>query len=171
MMDKTDNRTLKSYPRSEPDQRIDPRALTVWRITGGVVSCFAWLLVIGVTILTIQFSWTWVIPLGLAVLALFLTVLIVVIIPTIRFNRWRYAVSETEIDLKHGVFVVKRTLIPMVRVQHVDTVQGPLLRHFQLATVTVATAAGQHEIPALTVEAADALRDRIAELARVSEDV
>lgn len=160
-----------SYRRPEPDQRIDPRALTVWRITGGIVSGFAWLIVIGVTILTIRFSWPWYIPPILALLALLFTILEVVIIPTVRLSRWRYAVSETEIDLKHGVFVVERTLIPMVRVQHVDTVQGPFLRRYDLATVTIATAAGQHEIPALTVAVADGLRDRIAELARVSEDV
>lgn len=170
-MDHMEEQVLERHFRSEPDQRIDPQALTVWRISGGIVSFFAWLIVLGGVVLTIQFSWPWYIVSILALLALLFTISAIVIIPAVRFRRWRYAVSETEIDLKHGVFVVKRTLIPMVRVQHVDTVQGPLLRRYQLATVTVATAAGQHEIPALTVEAADALRDSIADLARVSEDV
>lgn len=157
--------------RPEPDQKIDPRALTVWRMTGAIVSFCAWLVAIGVTILTVKFTWPWYIIPILTVLAVLLTVLEIVIIPTVRVRRWRYAVSETEIDLKRGVFVVERTLIPMVRVQHVDTVQGPFLRRYQLASVTIATAGGHHEIPALPVLVADELRDKIAQLARVSEDV
>ena len=34
------------------------------------------------------------------------------------------------------LFIVKRTLIPMVRVQHVDTAQGPILRKYNLAGIT-----------------------------------
>lgn len=157
--------------RAEPRQRIDMRALKVWRLTGGVVSLFAWLLVLGVTGLTIRFGWLWMIPVGMAVLALLLSILQIVVVPTIRWRRWRYEVSENEVDLRYGVFVVTRTLIPMVRVQHVDTTQGPFLRIYNLASVTISTAAGQHEIPALAMEAADELRDRISELARVADDV
>lgn len=135
------------------------------------MSLFAWLFVIGMTGLTIRFGWLWMIPVGLAVLALLFSILQIVIIPAIRWRRWRYEVSENEVDLKYGVFVVTRTLIPMVRVQHVDTIQGPFLRMYNLASVTISTAAGQHEIPALALEAADELRDRIAELARVADDV
>ena len=40
----------------------------------------------------------------------------------------------------------------MIRVQHVDTVQGPILRKYQLASVIVNTAATAHEIPALRRE-------------------
>jgi uncharacterized protein len=65
---------------------------------------------------------------------------------------------------------VKRTLVPMVRVQHVDTVQGPLLRKYGLATITISTAATTHEIPALDMFEADNLRSSISALARVAED-
>jgi membrane protein YdbS with pleckstrin-like domain len=58
----------------------------------------------------------------------------------------------------------------MVRVQHVDTSQGPIMRAFGLSDVKVSTAAGVHAIPALADHDADALRDRIAVLARVTDD-
>ena len=49
---------------------------------------------------------------------------------------------------------------------------APILRAFGLSSVTVATAAGEHEIPGLGIEEADVLRDRAAELARLArEDV
>ena len=58
----------------------------------------------------------------------------------------------------------------MVRVQHVDTEQGPLLRKYNLATVSISTAATVHQIPALDVEEAEEMRHAISSLARVAED-
>lgn len=84
--------------------------------------------------------------------------------------RWRYEVRASEIELQHGLFIVKHTLIPMVRVQHVDTAQGPILRKYNLAGITVSTAATNHVIPALVTEEADELRNRISALAKVAED-
>src|SRR5699024_360874 len=74
------------------------------------------------------------------------------------------------IYIQHGILVVSRILVPMIRVQHVDTKQGPILRKFNLASVTISTAATTHEIPALIEADASALRDRISTLARVDED-
>lgn len=118
--------------------------------------------------------WDW--PVWIEVIILLFVLLTAVFLvffkPQITWQTWRYRISEEEIDLFRGVFIKKRTLIPMVRVQHVDTEQGPLLRHFGLSTVTISTAAGTHEIPALSDQDAALLRDRISELARVvDEDV
>lgn len=95
---------------------------------------------------------------------------IIIIIPNIRHRIWRYEVHENEIDIQHGIFVVTRVIVPMVRVQHVDTSQGPILRKYNLASVQISTAATTHSIPALDVEEADQLRDSISRLARVTED-
>jgi uncharacterized protein len=156
--------------RPEPQQRIHPRALPVWRWTGAFSSLFFWIPPVGYYFLHNQFGmigWvTWI----LFSLALLLTILYTFVIPVVRWKRWRYEVQEHELDLKYGVLIVRRTLIPMVRVQHVDTTQGPLMRHYRLSNVTISTAAGTHEIPALSKEVADELRDRISALARVAED-
>lgn len=58
----------------------------------------------------------------------------------------------------------------MARVQHVDMKQGPILRKYRLATITITTAATKHEIPALDIEEADELRLSISRLARVAKD-
>ena len=73
-------------------------------------------------------------------------------------------------ELQEGIFIVKRTLIPMIRVQHVDTVQGPILRKYQLASVIINTAATSHEIPALEESEAEELRRLISNLARVADE-
>jgi membrane protein YdbS with pleckstrin-like domain len=161
--------------RNEPAERIDIRALTVWRLTGCISTLIVWSLVAVAGVVT------WHLDLSRHLTVLVLAILVavallyaavrIVIVPAIRWRRWRYQVNEREIDLQRGVLFIRRTLIPMSRVQHVDTVQGPLLRRYKLASVHVSTAAGTQEIPALAVDVAEALRDRIAALAGVAEDV
>lgn len=99
-----------------------------------------------------------------------ITSLLVFFVPEIRWRRWSYQVDEHEIDLQHGIFIVTRTLVPVKRVQHVDTRQGPILRSYNLADVTISTAATTHRIPALDEEVADEVRDRISKFARLAEE-
>jgi membrane protein YdbS with pleckstrin-like domain len=91
--------------------------------------------------------------------------------PLVRWRTWRYEVRDEEIDLLRGAVVVRRTLIPMTRVQHVDTQRTPLSDLFELRSVTVHTAAGSHSIPALRPGDAAAIRDRIAVLARQPDEL
>ena len=121
-------------------------------------------------VLTYIYDWPWCIYGGAAGVVIIYAYLFIVLFPKIRWLRWRYEVRESEIELQHGLFIVKRTLIPMVRVQHVDTSQGPILRKYNLAGITISTAATNHTIPALVMEEADELRSRISALARVAED-
>ena len=158
--------------RPEPSKRIDERAVKVWRITGIFGPLLLGSLVAAYIILGFVFDFVIYrkVVIGAAIFILLLSLLTVLFIPYIRWKRWRYEVYKDEIDLQHGVFIIARTIIPMVRVQHVDTSQGPFLRYYGLAQVTIATAAGAHVIPALTKETADELRERISRLARVVED-
>jgi uncharacterized protein len=94
-----------------------------------------------------------------------------VVLPLVRWRTWRYEVRDEEIDLLRGALVVRRTLIPMTRVQHVDTQRTPLSDLFELRSVTVHTAAGSHSIPALRPGDAAAIRDRIALLAREPDEL
>jgi uncharacterized protein len=94
-----------------------------------------------------------------------------VAIPLRQWRTWRYEVRDEEIDLLRGAVVVRRTLIPMTRVQHVDTRRTPLSDLLGLRSVTVHTAAGSHSIPALRPDDAAAIRDRIAQLARAPDDL
>ncbi|WP_174735081.1 PH domain-containing protein [Mesobacillus harenae] len=155
---------------SEPQSKISERALKVWRISGALHSGFIWLISAGLIFLSSYMQWPiWVI--GAIILgALSYTYMFVFLLPSLRWKRWRYEVREQEIELQFGVFIIKRTLIPMIRVQHVDTQQGPLLRKYGLATVTVSTAATTHEIPALDLSEAEGLRHSISRLARVADE-
>ncbi len=157
--------------RPDPAERIDARAVTVWRIAGAL-NLFVPAVVAGglVGLVAAELVPAWIAWLAAAAFLVIATVSVVVV-PRVRWLRWRYEVSESEVYLLYGLIIRKRTLIPMTRVQHVDTKAGPLLRAFGLSSVTVATAGGEHEIPALADAVADRLRDRIAVLARVTDDV
>lgn len=154
----------------EPQKKISERALTVWRISGALNSIFALLICGGIIGLSLLFKW----PVWIMIVAIILLIgevyFVVYLFPLIKWKRWRYEVREQEIELKHGIFIVTSTLVPMIRVQHVDTVQGPILRKYELATVTVSTAATTHEIPALELEEAEELRVYISRLARVADE-
>ncbi|MFS0639093.1 PH domain-containing protein [Mesobacillus foraminis] len=154
----------------EPQTRISERALTVWRISGGIHSLIIWFIGAGLLALAVLFDWPLWITLGVLALCVVYAYLFVLVFPGLRWKRWRYELREQEIELQRGVFIIKRTLVPMVRVQHVDTQQGPLLRKYGLSTVTISTAATVHEIPALDVEEAEELRVSISRLARVADD-
>jgi membrane protein YdbS with pleckstrin-like domain len=116
-----------------------------------------------------DFDWIW--P-GLVIAAfLALATASTLISPNIRYRQWRYEIRESEVDLKFGFVTHVRQLVPMARIQHVDTRRGPLQRRFGLASVILYTAAGSIEIPALSVEVATDVRDRIATLANVHDDL
>jgi membrane protein YdbS with pleckstrin-like domain len=151
-------------------QPIDRRAVTLFRLHGAVIT----LVVTAVSAIAIpvvmvaEVPW-WVYGYPLPV-ALVLIVVFVAIVPPIKWRLWKFGVSEDEIFLQHGWFVVRRVLIPMNRVQHVDTAEGPFARRLGLSSVTIATAATVHEIPALTTETATEIRDRISRLAREARE-
>ncbi|MGV3465666.1 MAG: PH domain-containing protein [Heyndrickxia sp.] len=154
-----------------PQKRISKRALPVWRISGFITS-FIVACVIAAILITLHFFFKvsgWWYALGIIIAAIYF-IIKVIIIPNIRWKIWRYEVREKEVELQHGVFVISRTLIPMVRVQHVDTVQGPLLRRYRLASLLISTAATVHHIPAIDIDEADKLRRSISTLAKVDED-
>jgi uncharacterized protein len=156
------------YP--EPQKRISKRALSVWRISGFISSFAIWLLfALEVFLMHLFHLSNWWILLG-AFITIVYTIIKAVVLPKIRWKIWRYEVREKEVELQHGIFVIRRTLIPMVRVQHVDTIQGPLLRKFRLATLIISTAATVHHIPAIDIFEADKLRHSISSLAKVDEE-
>lgn len=150
--------------------RISEKGLRVWRLYGIMQTILMLLLAIGAGVLAYIFKGPWWIYVIAVAVVIIYAYLFIYLFPKIKWLRWRYEVRESEIELQHGLFIVKRTLIPMVRVQHVDTSQGPILRKYNLAGITVSTAATNHVIPALVTEEADELRSRISVLARVAED-
>ena len=158
--------------KAEPAERLDPRAKTLWRITGALGA---------LPLLTGGAFASWVmlrvagLPLLLGILPLLaasvLFVVLAGVVPGLRWRRWRYEIRADEVDLQRGILWVSRTLVPLARIQHVDTQSGPLQRRFNLATVVFYTAAGPNRIPELSTPVAAGARDRIAALTREQDEL
>ncbi len=158
--------------KSEPSERLDPKAKTVWRISNvlwavpllaaGAFASWFTRSVIGAPLLV------WTLPfLG----AILLAALSIFITPSLSWRQWRYEIRSDEVDLQRGIFWITRTLVPLARIQHVDTQNGPLQRRYGLATVVFYTAAGANRIPELSAPIAAEVRDRISALTREQDEL
>jgi uncharacterized protein len=156
--------------KKTPSKKLTPRAIRAWQwaAAGGNLFIFG-LPALYAIFLGWQGNHAWTL-IALAVFTLLYYIAGIFFIPYVRWRHWRYEIDEHEIDLLRGVIIRRRTLIPLSRVQHVDTTQGPILRWYKLASVTISTAATTHEISALDEMIADHVRDTISTYARLAEE-
>lgn len=156
-----------------PKNQLSPKVKNVWRINDAL-----WVTVIFACLFVPFFfiqaggsaDWARVVLIVIAAVYVIMLILFLGVLPPIRYMRWRYELSHDYLDIARGIFWRKRFIIPFIRVQNTDTRQGPILRAFGLSSVTVATAAGVHEIPGLEQHVADQVRDKAAELARIAQE-
>lgn len=155
--------------RTAPENKLSGNAVKAWRITRAM-KCIIFSVIFLVIINALGARISGWIFIGFAIIAVIISAACIYAIPKIRLERWRYQVDEFEIDLQKGIIIVSRTLIPIKRVQHVRTRQGPLSRFFNIADIRISTAATTHRIPSLDMETADVMRDRISKLAQLAKD-
>ncbi|KJB85541.1 membrane protein [Paenibacillus sp. E194] len=89
--------------------------------------------------------------------------------PVLTYRYFAFEVFEEELHIQSGVIYLKHTIVPMNRVQHVETERGPLLRKYGLSQLSVVTAATTHRILAVQEEEAQRLKAKIVELAKVDD--
>jgi len=98
-----------------------------------------------------------------------LALLIVTIIPQRKFRRLRYRLTDRMLHSVHGWMFHTDTLVPFVRVQHLDVKRGPLDKLFGTASLVVHTA-GTHNsvvtVKGLAPDRAAEIRDVIREHVR-----
>lgn len=146
-------------------RQLSPIARRVWRLAA--LAFWGVLTIAGVIVAIFADGagpWTWLAPLVLGAVW-------VIVVPELRWRRWRWDLTEAGIDIQHGTITINRTLVPWVRVQHVETQRGVFEQAFDLATVIVHNAAGSHTIPMLAREDAEELRERIAERAKTDDEL
>ncbi len=104
---------------------------------------------------------------GPASLAPLLIALIAVIIAPQRiYRRLRYGLTDRLLQVVRGWLFHTDTIVPFVRVQHLDVTRGPLDKMFGTATLVVHTAGTRNSIvtvPGLAPDRAGQIRDIIRE--------
>lgn len=152
------------------EEKLPLSAKSIWRIYSFIQIALLFI----VYILLLYILDNEIIPLyvksivGLVLVAYFFV--IALIVPNVRWDILSYEVRDHEIEIQTGLFIVKRTIIPIIRVQHVDLKQGPLIKKKNLANIDITTAATTHTIPLLRSKDADELRLKISELARMAKE-
>lgn len=105
--------------------------------------------------------WVW--AGGLAAAAV-LIVVVAWLVSGLVYRSYGWRLTEGTVELRHGVIVRRHQVLPRARVQNVTKQAGPVARAWGLATVTVHSAGANTPnitVPDLTVEAGDALRERL----------
>ena len=94
----------------------------------------------------------------------FLAATAILVVPSRRYQRLGYALHPTLLQVVRGWLFHADTMVPLVRVQHIDVTRGPLDKMFGTASLVVHTA-GTHNsvvvLPGLAPDRASEIRDEI----------
>lgn len=156
-------------PLREPAHRVSGDAVRMWRTTA-LAALMVELAVIAALVVFLP-SWPWWagVLAGLAVVA---AIVHVVITPWVRYRIHRWEVTDEAICTRTGWWTTELRIAPLNRVQTVDSNQGPVMRLFGLAevTVTTASAAGPVTIEGLDAEVAREVVARLTSITAASEN-
>jgi hypothetical protein len=132
--------------------RLDPRAITVGRISAGIgtliVAFVTFWFVLGAIVATLFDSGPvfWVAGLALPAWLLLAALLAWTSyrVPELGYYRTSYCVDDRGIEIRRGIVWRRVINVPRTRVQHLDVSQGPLERRYGLGTLTIHTAGTQY---------------------------
>jgi uncharacterized protein len=103
---------------------------------------------------------------AIAGVALLIGIWLAIVSPPRRWRHWGYAFTGRELHVAHGWLTRIHTIVPVVRVQHIDVSQGPLERSFGVARLMLHTAGTDETVvtlPGVTRATAEEIRDIIRE--------
>lgn len=87
-----------------------------------------------------------------------------------RYHYYRFEVTPEDLAFQKGFIFRSITYVPMNRIQHVETEQGPFLRKEGLMEIVIHTAATSHRIAGLKIDEAMTLREQIVNLVKVAKE-
>ncbi|BDH56488.1 PH domain-containing protein [Tsukamurella sp. PLM1] len=141
----------------QPAHQVSPRAKTWWTVRAALRWAVLIIPVVVVLAVIPAVPWFWAL-LAFVVLAAAAAAHLIVM-PRFRYAFHRWEINAVAVYSQAGWLTRTRVLIPISRVQVIDTVAGPLERSFGLSTVTVTTAssAGTVRISGLPTETAQSI--------------
>jgi membrane protein YdbS with pleckstrin-like domain len=145
---------------------LSPRIRTVWLVFGVLMAA-----VVGIVVTAAPTEEYIEAPVGAFVFLLLL--FLIGAYQILRYRNWGFEVQDDAVYIEHGVLVRVRKVVPFVRIQHIDSRRGPVERATGLATLVIYTAGSRGadvNIPGLTPDRADELREKLRELAIENEE-
>lgn len=150
------------------------KAIKAWRISEGIAFIIITLIVAPAMFFLLRSEWDspWkpIIIIGLVLLELY-AIIGLLIFPQIEYKQWGYLVEEDRVVIRHGIFFVKTTIVPIIRIQNITVSQGPINRSLGLYKVEMSLASGSFGIEGLDQETADQISDNLKSrlYARIAE--
>lgn len=144
--------------------RIEYNSIRVWRVTYLIILIVISIIAVGYAALVqsnMKFTHTSYMLLGILLLTIIRGI---IFIPKIKYNNWKYNLSNRTLILEFGIFSRKNIVIPINRIQYVDTNQGIINRRYNLTDLTIFTAGGKITIPCISLQVADTLKNEISSL-------
>ncbi|WP_251862229.1 PH domain-containing protein [Clostridium sp. Marseille-Q2269] len=141
--------------------KLDTNAMKSWFISRGIAT-----IIVTAVLFIIQWFFTKKIPVNFFInhsfgIKIFIGIIGLILLlnfilyPFIEYKQWRYVITKDKIEFSEGIYYIKTTIIPIIRVQHIRINQGPVNRMLNLANVDIFTAGGSHTIPNLNIEKAN----------------
>jgi len=150
---------------SDTNQQLHPRAVTLWRLQRGLRLLIVGLPMCAVIAVGLSSVIPWMAAVLIGGVLVVFQVGMTIFWPTLEYDNFRYAVREDDLLVQSGVIFKRWSSIPLNRIQHVDTRQGPMERMLGLSRLLVFTAAGMSadgSIPALATSVAESMRDELS---------
>ncbi len=146
---------------------LDKKGITVMRINAIISGLI--ILIISIIITTIVFSNTkntfiQMIDITILIIIIVGVLLDIIVFPKIRYNRYKYLVTDERVEVKKGLFLITTSIIQIKRIQKIELSNGPIDRKFGLSNVNIYTAAGTVDIKFLSNDEAREISDKVNEL-------
>ena len=142
---------------------LDKKGITVMRINALVSGLI-------ITIITLVIAWFvymevndfWKgITVVVAVAIILLALLDIVLFPKIRYNRYKYLITDEKIEVKKGLFLITTSIIQIKKKKKIELSNGPIDRIFNLSNVNIYTAAGTVDIKFLNDDEAKNISEKV----------
>lgn len=82
-----------------------------------------------------------------------------IVYPKLEYRQWGYYIDEEKVVLKNGLFFIRKTIIPIIRIQNIKISQGLINRALDLYTVEMSLASGSFEIVGLDQNTAESISE------------
>ena len=153
----TEHQVLHLRP---PRNRVG-RRFVLWRTLQTLITAVVVLGILGTVLVIFEGTRSWLGPVVIVLAVLY--AITVVVMPSWRYRVHRWETTDDAVYALEGWLSRRWQIVPISRIQHIDTEVGPLQRYLGLATVTVTTASseGRISIEGLDRQVAEDVVDRL----------
>ena len=95
-----------------------------------------------------------------------LVLIYILIAPPVYYRHYRYMITSEKIDIRRGILVLRRILVPIERIHQVEITRGPINNAFGLADIEITTAGGTVVLEYLDRQEAEHIADALNDFVR-----